>query len=165
MKVPPNKFRVLGIDPGFDRLGLAVVEGNPSKPILVWSECVEPAKGSAEDRLAAVFTAVSDALTEHAPQALSIETLFFSTNRKTAIAVGQARGAVLSAAGKHGVKVVEFSPQQVKLAVTGYGAADKKAVATMIPKLLTLPPKKRRLDDEFDAIAVALAGLSSQSFR
>ena len=153
-------MRVLGIDPGFDRLGLAVIEGSASKPVLVWSECVEPAKGAMEDRLAAVFNAVRDALLTHQPDILSIETLFFSTNRKTALSVGQARGAVLSAAGDHNIRVVEFSPQQVKLAVTGYGAADKIAIARMIPKLLALPPKKRR-DDEFDAIAVALAGLSS----
>ncbi|MDO8624314.1 MAG: crossover junction endodeoxyribonuclease RuvC [bacterium] len=156
-------MRVLGIDPGFDRLGLAVVEGNPSKPTLVWSACVEPPKGAMEERLATVFNTVRIAITKYKPDVLSIETLFFSTNRKTAMNVGQARGAVLSAAGDQKVRVIEFSPQQVKLAVTGYGAADKTAIARMIPKLIALPLKKRR-DDELDAIAVALAGLSSSPF-
>jgi crossover junction endodeoxyribonuclease RuvC len=152
-------MRVLGVDPGFDRLGLAVVEGNPSKPVLVWSECVEPPKGEAEERLAAVHEAVAAAIEKFTPDALAIEKLFFSTNRKTAIKVSEARGAVLSAAGEAKLPVVEFSPQEVKLAVTGHGAADKTAVARMIPKLLTLPPKKRR-DDELDAIAIAITGLS-----
>jgi crossover junction endodeoxyribonuclease RuvC len=156
-------MKVLGIDPGFDRLGLAVVEGNPSKPILVWSECVEPPKGAMEERLAAVSIAVSLAIKKYSPDVLSVETLFFSTNRKTAINVAQARGVVLAAAGAHGLSVVEFSPQQVKLAVTGHGAADKTAIARMIPKLMALPPKRRR-DDEFDAIAVALAALSTHAW-
>lgn len=153
--------RVLGIDPGFDRLGLAVVEGDASRPTHVWSECVLPAKGEPHERLAAVYTAVSNAITEYQPRALALETLFFSTNKKTALAVAEARGAVLAAAGAHGLSVLEFSPGQVKLAVTGHGAADKEAIARMIPHLITLPPKKR-LDDELDAIAIAIAGLSTR---
>lgn len=154
-------MRILGIDPGFDRLGVAVVEGNPSKPTLVWSECVEPKKGAMSERLATVFTAVTNTIEKFKPDALSIETLFFNTNQKTAITVAQARGAVLTAAGAKNLAVIEFSPQQVKIAVTGYGASDKTAVARMLPKLLSLPEKRRR-DDEIDAIAVALAGLSTQ---
>lgn len=152
-------MRVLGIDPGFDRLGLAVLDGDPSRPTLIWSTCVEPPKGAAEARLADVAEAVAAAITEHAPDSVAIETLFFSTNRKTALAVGQARGAVLSAAGAAGLPVAEFSPQQVKLAVTGHGGADKAAIARMLPRLLALPPRRRR-DDELDAIAVAIAGLA-----
>ena len=152
-------MRVLGIDPGFDRLGLAVLEGDPSRPTVVWSECVTPAPGTMEERLAAVTDAVSTAITIHSPDALAIESLFFSTNRKTAMTVAQARGAILSAAGAHNIPVREFNPAHVKLAVTGHGRADKKAIARMIPHLVSLPPKKR-LDDELDAIAVAIAGLS-----
>jgi crossover junction endodeoxyribonuclease RuvC len=154
-------MRVLGIDPGFDRLGLAVLEGDPSRPTHIWSECITPAKGVMEERLAAVKKAVSDAIEEYAPDTVAIETLFFSTNKKTAMTVAQARGAVLSAAGEAQVPVREFSPGTVKVAVTGDGRADKHAIARMIPHLLTLPPKKR-LDDELDAIAVAICGLSSR---
>jgi crossover junction endodeoxyribonuclease RuvC len=152
-------MRVLGVDPGFDRLGLAVIEGDPSKPHFVWSDCIEPPKGAMENRLAVVARAIEDTIATYTPDALAIETLFFSTNRKTAISVGQARGAVLASAGNHALPVVEISPQEVKLAVTGHGAADKTAVARMLPKLIVLPPRKRR-DDELDAIAVALAGLA-----
>lgn len=151
-------MRVLGIDPGFDRLGLAVIEGDPSKPTLVWSTCVETKKGEAAGRLAEVFRAVSDAVEAHKPDGAAIETLFFSTNRKTAMAVAESRGVVLAALGSKMVPVFEYSPQQVKMAVTGYGAASKEAVISMIPRLMVLPPRKR-LDDELDAIAVAAACL------
>ena len=76
--------------------------------------------------------------------------------------VAEARGAVLAAAGKAGIEVQEYSPQEVKLAVTGYGAADKKAVAMMIPHLIALPPRKR-LDDELDAVALGIAALTNRS--
>ncbi len=155
-------MRVLGIDPGFDRLGLAVVEGDPSKPVVVWSDCVIPAKGAPAARLAAVYIAITEALTHFSPDSVSIETLFFSTNKKTALAVAEARGAILAAAGARGVRVQEYSPAHVKLAVTGHGGADKAAIARMIPHLVALGTRKR-LDDELDAIAVGIAGLADRS--
>lgn len=152
-------LRVLSVDPGYDRLGLAVLEGDPSRPTLLMSDCVEPPKGEKQERLAAVFAAIASAIEEYDPDALALETLFFSVNKKTAIGVAEARGAILSAAGAASLSVREYSPQQVKIAVTGYGGSDKKAVAAMVPKLLALPPKKR-LDDELDAIAVGIAALA-----
>lgn len=154
-------MRILAVDPGYDRLGLAVVEGDPSKPNHVWSDCVIPPKGAREMRLAHVFAAVESAITEHTPDALAIEALFFTKNQTTGIGVAEARGAVLAAAGRAGISAYEFSPQSVKLAVTGYGNADKSAVMTMVPRLISLPEKKR-LDDEFDAIALGIAALSTR---
>ena len=155
-------MRILAIDPGYDRLGIAVVEGSASQPILLWSDCVIPPKGAHAARLAEVSRAVTEAITTYAPDALAIETLFFSINKKTAFGVAEARGAVLAAAGLASLPVVEYSPQQVKSAVTGYGGADKRAVAHMIPRLLILP-KKKRIDDEFDAIAIGITALSTHS--
>lgn len=155
-------MRVLGIDPGYDRLGLAVLEGDPSKPIVIWSDCVTPAKGAPHERLAEVYAAVSSAILHYSPDKLSLETLFFSTNKKTALSVAESRGAILAAAGTHHLRVSEYSPATVKLAVTGHGGADKSAIARMIPHLVTLPERKR-LDDELDAIAVAIAGLSDRT--
>ncbi len=153
-------MRILAIDPGFDRMGVAVLEGDPSKPHLVSSDCVTPPKGTAAERLAVIFRAVSSTIENHAPDALALETLFFSTNVKTAIGVAEARGAVLAAAGLAKLLVIECSPQTVKLAVTGHGAADKASIARMVPKLVALPPKPKRLDDELDAIALGIAALS-----
>lgn len=154
-------MRVLAIDPGYDRLGIAVIEGDASKPTLVWSACIEPEKGVREKRLAEVQRATEKAIKKYSPDILAIETLFFSTNKKTAIGVAEARGAILSAAGAVGLRVLECSPQQVKLAVTGYGASDKAAVARMIPRLIALSPRKR-LDDELDAIALGIAALAQK---
>lgn len=156
-------MRILAIDPGYDRMGLAVLEGDPSRPTHVWSDCIIPPKGEAAERLAAIHAAVALAIKEYAPDRVAIESLFWSTNNKrSALGVAEARGACLSAAAEAGLSVSEHSPQQVKLAVTGYGNADKKAVALMIPRLIQLPPKKR-LDDELDAIALAICALSTRA--
>ncbi len=154
-------MRVLAIDPGFDRLGIAVLEGNASRPTLVWSDCVCPPKGDKEARLAAVRDAVISAIKEYRPDVFALETLFFSTNKKTAFGVAEARGAALSAAGTHSLPVREYSPGTVKLAVAGNGRADKTSIAQMIPRLVDLPVRKR-LDDEFDAIAVGITALADR---
>ena len=152
-------MRILAIDPGYDRLGIAVVEENASRPVVVMSDCVVPEKGPRERRLAHVVQTVTDTIDKYGPVALAIETLFFSANKKTALGVAESRGAVLAAAGGRKLSVIECSPQQVKLAVTGHGRSDKMAVARMIPQLLTLSHKKR-LDDELDAIAIGITALA-----
>lgn len=152
-------MRILAIDPGYDRLGIAVVEGNASRPTLIWSDCITPEKDAREVRLASVLKTVTSAINKYSPDILAIETIFFNKNIKTAVGVAEARGAILAAAGSASVLVVEYSPQQVKNAVTGHGGADKAAVARMIPKLLSLPAKKR-LDDELDAIAIGITALA-----
>jgi crossover junction endodeoxyribonuclease RuvC len=153
-------MRILAIDPGYDRLGIAVVEGNPSRPTLIMSECVTPAPDVREKRLAQVSEAITAAIAEYQPNVLAIETLFFNANKKTALGVAEARGVILAAAGLVSLRVVECSPQQVKIAITGHGGADKKSVADMLPRLLDLP-QKRRLDDELDAIAIGITALAS----
>ena len=157
-------MRVLAIDPGYDRLGIAVVEGDVSRPTLLWSACVETIQGKQERRLAEVSRAIQEAISVYTPDAVGIETLFFGVNKKTALGVAQARGAILATAGLSALPIIECSPQQIKLAVTGYGGADKRAVATMIPKLLMLPIKKR-LDDELDAIAIGITTLAFGALR
>lgn len=153
-------MKILAIDPGYDRLGIAVIEGDASRPSLLWSDCILPPRGAPEERLAYISRAVTLAIKDYMPDAIGIETLFFSVNKKTALGVAEARGAVLAVAGMASLPVIECSPQQVKLAVTGHGGADKKAVAHMIPRLLALP-EKIRLDDELDAIAVGITALAA----
>lgn len=153
-------MRILAIDPGYDRLGIAVIEGNPSRPSLIMSDCVLPEKGARENRLATVATSISSAITQYKPDALAIESLFFSANKKTALGVAEARGAVLAMAGIASIPVIECTPQQVKIAVTGHGRSSKSDIENMVPRLVSLP-KKKRLDDELDAIAVGIAALAS----
>lgn len=152
-------MRVLAIDPGYDRLGVAVLEGNASSPTLVWSDCVLPPKGKRESRLFFVQDTIQAAIKKYTPDLFALETLYFSTNKKTALGVAEARGAALSAAGEAGLPVCECAPGTVKLAVTGDGRATKTAVAQMLPKLLLLP-KKKRFDDELDAIAIGITAIS-----
>jgi crossover junction endodeoxyribonuclease RuvC len=155
-------MRILAIDPGYDRMGIAVLEGDPSTPMLVWSNCITPAKGAPAARLSEASQAVEMAIRTYKPDAGALEGLFFSKNVKTALGVAEARGAILAVFGRAGLSVIECSPQEVKIAVTGYGAADKKAVLAMVPKLLILEPRKR-LDDELDAIAVGICALAKNS--
>ncbi len=155
-------MRILGIDPGFDRLGLAVVESEAGKTVVVWSTCVEPPRGAPQTRLAVVYDAVYDTIQKFEPEALSIETLFFSTNKKTALMVAEARGAILAAAGSLHIPVFEHAPNQVKLAVAGNGSADKESVARMVSHLVTFKNEgellRKKRDDEIDAIAIAITG-------
>lgn len=153
-------MRILAIDPGYDRLGLAVLEGSASRPILLWSGCITPDKGAHERRLADVYVAISSTIKDYSPDALAIEKIFFNKNIKTAVGVAEARGAVLVAAGLASLPVKEYSPQQVKIAVTGHGGADKKSIEKMVAWLLPLSTKKRT-DDELDAIAIGLTALSA----
>lgn len=142
----------LAIDPGYDRLGSAVFEGQK----LLFSECFTPTKGEVPERLLSVFNRVRTLIQEFSPNSLALETLFFSKNTKTAMHVAEARGAIIVAAMTEGVALFEYSPQAVKIAVTGSGSANKDAVIKMVDRLVTLPPRKR-LDDEYDAIALGIA--------
>lgn len=158
-------MRVLAIDPGYERLGIAVLEirrGEPrQKERLLYSSCIQTPKTLAhEKRLLAIADAVTETIAEWKPEALAIETLFLHTNHKTAMAVAETRGAVLVEAARAGLAVYEYTPLQIKIAVTGYGRSDKRQVAEMVKKLIALSPKKR-LDDEYDAIAVGLTCLAS----
>ncbi|MEK7531275.1 MAG: crossover junction endodeoxyribonuclease RuvC [Patescibacteria group bacterium] len=148
----PDKTTI-AIDPGYDRIGISVFEGKT----LVHSECFETDKKKEfAERLVAVHKHVAAALKKYKPESLALETLFFSTNVKTAIKVSEARGVILLAAAQAGVSVCEYSPQAVKIAVTGSGNAPKEAVIRMVQKLVPLGAQKR-LDDEYDAIALGLA--------
>lgn len=153
-------MRIIGIDPGYDRLGLAIVERVNGTDTLVHSRCVETDRTrSLPDRLAHIGREVEEALTTFQPTQLGIETLFFNKNQTTAIAVAQARGVVLYLARIHDIDVREFGPQEVKVAVTGYGKSDKAAVRTMLERLVANIPAGA-LDDEYDAIAVGITALA-----
>ncbi len=152
-------MRILAIDPGYDRLGVALIEGNPSRPTLIYSDCITPPKGVPSVRLAHLKNAIDELVHEYDPAAIAIEKLFFGANKTTALGVAEARGMILALAGTEKLPVIECSPQEVKLAVTGVGNADKAAVMRMVPRLIALTTKKR-LDDEFDAIALGIAALA-----
>lgn len=147
---------ILGIDPGYGRIGIAVIEKNNGGEKLVHSECFETdAKLPHARRLFLIGDRLQEAIKKYQPQKIAVETLLWSKNKKTALQVAEARGVILSLAAKHNVLVYEYNPNQIKLAITGYGKSDKKQVVCMVEKLIKLKPKKRH-DDEYDAIAIAL---------
>jgi crossover junction endodeoxyribonuclease RuvC len=148
--------RVLGIDPGYGRLGWAVLEGNRAKQQLVDCGCFETKAGlSVPQRLRLLFEEVVRLVEEYRPDEAGVEDLFFFKNQKTVMQVGQARGAIVVALMQAGVPTFDYTPLQVKQSVTGYGRADKKQVETMVKGILGLKVGIKP-DDAADAVAVAL---------
>tara|TARA_B100000745_G_C20016392_1_gene345460 strand:+ start:89 stop:559 length:471 start_codon:yes stop_codon:yes gene_type:complete len=153
-------MKVLAVDPGYDRLGIAVIEKQNGSEILLYSSCIEtPKEQTLADRLHTIGVQFSKLLTKHKPDVVGIETLFFNKNVKTAIGVAQARGMILYLAKEAGADIMEFGPQEIKIAVTGYGKSDKNAVVDMVKRLVQNVPENA-LDDEYDAIAVGVTALA-----
>ena len=148
---------ILSIDPGFDRVGFAVVEKKDNKDRLLFSECFQTnRKGSFPSRLTAVADRVDGLIKKYKPKVVAIEKVFFTKNQKTALGVSQICGAISYIAEKKNITVLEYTPTQVKSSLTGDGRADKKQIKKMITLLLPNETKGKRLDDEYDAIAVGL---------
>ena len=153
---------VLGIDPGTAALGYGIVERSGGRLREVDHGClVTSADLSMPERLLAIHSLVDELIGLHQPDLVAVERLFFSRNVQTAFAVGQARGVVLLAAAQHGAPVREATPSEVKVAVTGYGAADKAQVARMVQLVLGMSDLPRP-DDAADALAIATWAANSE---
>lgn len=151
---------ILGIDPGYDRCGVAVVKNDYPKASIIYSACLTTHKTSAfSDRLLHIGTELEKTIKEYRPHAIALETLFVTKSVKTATKVGEVRGVILYLAAQNNIPVAEFAPATIKLSVTGSGNAPKDQVITMVGHLTNLIVSKQ-LDDEYDAIAIALTGLS-----
>ncbi len=153
-------MRILAIDPGYDRLGVAVLERKDNKEILLFSDCIQTERTDVlADRLHALGVQLQSVIDRFSPNALGMETLFFNKNQTTALGVAQVRGIATYLGKSAGCPLYEVSPQQVKVAVTGYGKSDKKAVMDMVKRLI---PSVRddALDDEYDAVAVGITCLA-----
>lgn len=151
-------MRILGIDPGYERLGVAVLEKNKGarKERVIFSECFKTnPKKDFSDRLFEVGQEVHKVIEEFKPDILAIETLFLNTNQKTAMRVAEVRGVIIYEAISAGLGIFEASPPQIKLAVTGYGGATKDQINKMVKMLVDID-KNKKSDDELDAIAIAL---------
>ena len=147
---------ILGIDPGFERMGCAVLEKSPSGEKLIYSACLISSRNDAhEKRLLVLAKGLKKIIKDFKPDTVAIEKLFFSANQKTALKVAEARGVALLLAAENNLKVVEFTPLEVKMAMTGYGRAEKDQVRKMAQAMLKID-SKGKLDDEIDAIAIAL---------
>lgn len=147
---------VLGIDPGTTGMGYAVLDtGTDPATVVECGQVDAPADGTAAERLLAIADALDALIAQHAPASLAIERLYFNKNVRTAMRVAEARGVALLCAARAGLTVAEYTPQEVKLSVTGSGAADKKQVQRMLAVLLSLAAPLTQ-DNVADAIAIAL---------
>lgn len=154
-------MRVLAIDPGYGRCGMAVVEkSRGEREAVLYSTCVEtPAHSDFGERLHVVVRECERLLAQFKPDAIALEKLYFAKNQKTAMRVAEVRGALLKAAADANLIVFEYTPGQVKSAAAGYGGADKKQVARMLHALVRLECEPR-YDDEYDAIAIGITHLA-----
>lgn len=147
---------ILGIDPGIGRCGWAIIESESSKLKVQSYGCIETSpKKPVEKRLQEIYEEIQRIIKTFSPDCLSIEELFFNSNAKTAFVVGQARGVILLAASEKNLQVGVYTPLQVKMAVTGYGRAEKNQIGLMVKTILKLK-EIPKLDDTSDALAVAL---------
>jgi crossover junction endodeoxyribonuclease RuvC len=156
---------VLGIDPGTATTGYGLVRNLPDGSLgsVGFGILQTPAGMPAHQRLSMLYHQLTELLLLHRPDGCAVEKLFFSRNVKTAIAVGQARGVVLLAISEAGLDMAEYTPNEVKQAVTGYGSATKKQVQEMVRVLLAIPEVPKP-DDAADALAIAITHLHTQRY-
>lgn len=163
MNTTSSPLLVLGIDPGIARVGYGIVSITNGTPFCVIYGCMETrASVSLAHRLKELYEKLSSLVVQHRPAAAAIEKIFFAKNTKTALDVSHARGIMLLALSQANIPIFEYTPLQVKRAVTGYGRAEKKQMQKMVQTLLSLPSMPRP-DDAADALALALC--ASSSFR
>ncbi len=154
---------ILGIDPGFERIGISILEKGKEEDALLYSDCFKTLSSLPfHERLGLIGKEIERVIKKYNPDTLAIETLFFNTNQKTALLVSEARGVILYEATLGNLKIYEYTPLQIKIATTGYGRADKNQVNNMVKQLIVIE-KEVKSDDEMDAIATAIT--CSASYR
>jgi crossover junction endodeoxyribonuclease RuvC len=156
---------ILGIDPGTATTGYGVIEQKGGNVSLVdYGVIITEPNQPLEHRLEKLYDQLEDIIDEYNPEEIAIEQLFFSANVKTAMAVGQARGVILLATQKAGVPMTEYTPNQVKNGICGYGSADKKQIQKMVKMLLKLDETPQP-DDAADALAIAICHSSARKYN
>lgn len=149
-------MRVIGIDPGTGILGFGIIESSGGKAQLVDAGVIRtPVKEDDAVRLQTIYEELTDIITGTKPDTMSVEKLFFARNVTTAITVAQARGVVLLCGRQAGLRLYEYTPLQIKMALTGYGRAEKKQIQEMVRVILQLQEAPKP-DDCADALAAAL---------
>jgi len=156
-------MKILGIDPGFERIGIAILERESEKETLIYSECFKTLSSLPfNKRLTLIGKEIERIVDKYKPEVLAIETLLFNSNQKTAMMVAEARGVMIYECSMKNLELCEYTPLQIKIAVTGYGRAKKEQVDSMTKQLVSIK-KEIKYDDEMDAIAICLT--CSASYR
>lgn len=161
----PFDLTILGIDPGMARLGWGVIAASGLQPrILNYGVIETTSKQSTAERLQYLHQELVKVIEKYQPEVVAVEKLFFGKNAKTAMLVGEARGVIIFTLSQHHLNYREFTPAEIKIAVTGYGNADKKQIQEMVKTSLRLEdiPKP---DDAADALAVAITAMVTKNFK
>ena len=155
-------MKIISVDPGYDRVGIAILEkDNKGKEKVIFSECfITQRDETISTRIFKIGKRVDELIKKYKPQFLIIESLFFSKNTKTALSVAEARGVIIFQALRNNIEVFEYTPNQIKSAVAGHGSANKKDIFYMVHKLVDIS-EAQRFDDELDAIAIGLTFFAS----
>ena len=156
---------ILGIDPGFGRVGYGIIEYRNNKYRAVEYGCITTEAGEKlSTRLRKIHEDLEEIISRYNIDAASVESLFFNTNITTGIQVAEARGVILLALEQHNIQINEYTPLQVKQALIGYGRADKVQIKNMVKELLKLE-RMPRLDDTTDALAIAICHANSAKYN
>lgn len=157
---------ILGIDPGYDRLGWAICEIiGPNLKVIKYGCIQTNKKESITQRYSQIIEELTLILREYKPDELAIENLYFSKNTKTALRVSESKGVIIALALLKKMKIYEYNPVTIKQAVTGFGKADKKSVEKMTLMQLKLANKDNVIDDAIDALAVAVTHFATLNIR
>jgi crossover junction endodeoxyribonuclease RuvC len=157
-------MRIIGIDPGYAILGYGVVDMAPNRYSLVECGVLTTDKDSSmPDRLKRVYSMLMDVIADFGPDVAAVEDLYFNSNAKTAMKVGEARGSAILACANSGLPVYEYTPLQIKQALSGYGRADKKQIQELVRRICGLAEAPKP-DDAADAVAAAICHGNSAGF-
>lgn len=159
-------MKILSIDPGYGRVGIAILKTHQTRSETVeFSTCLETDKKSdLSDRIQHIGNYLDSVIKDHAPDIAAMESLFMTKNQKTVMGVAEARGAMKYIIGYHKLPLLEYTPLQIKIALTGYGRATKDQVLHMVASITGIDPLGR-IDDELDAIAVGITCCSDRLAR
>jgi crossover junction endodeoxyribonuclease RuvC len=160
--LPVASLRILGLDPGSRRTGFGVIDCQGPDNVHFTHGCISASGATLPERLRVIFEGVRELVSQHRPQEVAVEQVFVNRNADSALKLGQARGAVLSALPQ-GLPIFEYAPRTIKLAVVGFGGAEKHQVAHMIRALLRL--EGRIAADASDALAIAVCHAHSRRLR
>ena len=161
-----NKIRILGIDPGLETTGVSILDVNNGKYQPVYLDCIitkrdKPASG----RLKEIYFKIDSLIKEYHPDCMVVEEIFFNINAKTAMEVGQARGVSILAGSTNNIKIYEYTPLEVKQAITGYGRATKNQIKDMLKIILGVKENfLPRKDDAWDALAISVCHANNMKF-
>lgn len=153
---------ILGIDPGSTRIGFGIISGNKNLELIDYG-VIEVKRKETALLLEEIAKKISALIKKYKPALAGIEKIYFAKNVKTGIEVAQARGAIILEISKYQIPIKEFSPSEVKISVTNYGLADKKAVSKMVSKILNIK-KLKGFDDASDALAIAITTAMHKEF-